>query len=176
MVEIGPEPPRRDGGLQIRVRGADQPHVGGLGARAAQSPDRALLDGGEELGLQRLGELANLVEEEHTAVRGLKEAGLGVARVGEGAALEAEQLGLQEGLGNRGAVDVDERRLAPRAGSMKRPGDQALAATRLALEENRRQPLTGALPGEEPAQRLPHLVHRRALAEQLRKLIHDRAP
>ena len=50
----------------------------------------ALLDGGEELGLHGVGEQGDLVEEEDAAVGGLKEAGLGAAGIGEGAALEAE--------------------------------------------------------------------------------------
>ena len=43
------------------------------------------------------------------AVGGLEEPRLGLARVRERAALEAEQLRLEQGLGDRGAVDVDER-------------------------------------------------------------------
>jgi len=72
------------------MRRSELPGIGGLGAGTAQTADGALLDGGEELGLHGVGEQGDLVEEEDAAVGGLKEAGLGAAGIGEGAALEAE--------------------------------------------------------------------------------------
>ena len=49
-------------------------------------------------------------------MRELKEPGLGLARIREGPALVAEQLRFEEGVGNRRAVDVDERAASPRGG------------------------------------------------------------
>ena len=69
-------------------------------------------------------------------MRGLEEAGLGATGVGEGAALVAEELGFDEVLGHRGAVEVHEGRTGPRARSMEHAGDQPLAAACLALEEH----------------------------------------
>ena len=59
----------------------------------------------------------------------LEKAGLGLAGVGEGATLEAEELGLEQGFGDGGAVDADEGALATGAF----PVDQA-----------RNEPLPGA--------------------------------
>jgi hypothetical protein len=62
----------------------------GSGAGAAQAAHGAVFEDGEELGLQGGGQQADLVEEEGAALGGLEEAGLGVAGIGEGAALVAE--------------------------------------------------------------------------------------
>ena len=142
MVEIASESSLRDGGLEIRVRGADQPDVGRLGTCATQSAYRPLLDHRQELGLHGLGEQADLIEEEHAAVRGLKETGLGLTRIREGPAFEAEELGFEECLRNSGAVDVHEGRQAADAVTMKHVGGQPLAGAGFALEEDRRQALT----------------------------------
>ena len=91
----------------------------------------------EELGLQRRGEQADLVQEERPAVAAGR-GPLGLARVGEGALLVAEKLGLEQALGDRRAVDVDERlgRARP-ARRMQRPREQALARAGLAEDEQR---------------------------------------
>ena len=96
-----------------------------------------------------------------------KRPGLGLARVGEGAPLEAEQLGLEQGLGDRGAVDLDERPRRPRAGPVKGAGQQPLARPRLALDQQRRQPAPLGPVREQPPDRLPDGLDRRALPEQL---------
>jgi hypothetical protein len=173
MVEVLAEAPGADRRLEIRVGGADQPDVGGLRAGAAQAADGAVLDGGEELGLGGLREERDLVEEEHAAVGGLEEATLGAAGIGEGALLEAEELGLEEGLRDGGAVDVDEGGAAAGAVAMEQAGDQALAGAGLALEEDRREALPGALPVEQPAQLVPDHLDGRALTEQFDQLVHD---
>jgi hypothetical protein len=56
VVEVVTKAPRSDGSLEVRVGGADEPDVGGLGVRAAEPADGALLDDGEELGLGGVGE------------------------------------------------------------------------------------------------------------------------
>jgi hypothetical protein len=81
--------------------------------------------------VQRVRELTDLVEEQRAVMRGLDQTPLGGARIGEGATLEAEQLGLQEGLGNRRTVDVDERTASARPRAVKQIGDQPLARARL---------------------------------------------
>ena len=54
-------------------------------------------------------QVADLVEEEGAAVGQLEAALLAAGRAGEGALLVAEQLGLEQGLGERRAVHRDER-------------------------------------------------------------------
>ena len=92
---------------------ATHAHVDLLAARRAERADLALLQHAQELGLQRRRQLADLVEEERAAV-GLDEHARRVgARVGEGAALVAEQLALEQRVGDGGAVE--RRRTAARA-------------------------------------------------------------
>src|SRR5204863_7286274 len=86
----------------------EDPRIGGLRAQAANAPHRLFLDRLQQLSLQAFGQEPDLVQKDRAAMRDLKEAGLALTRIGEGATLEAEHLGFHEGLGNRGAVDVDE--------------------------------------------------------------------
>jgi len=82
-------------------------------------------------------------------VRGLDEAGLGVAGVGEGPALVAEQLRFEQGLGDGGAVDVDEGAVAARPGLMDRVGQQPLAGAGLAQDQHGWQTTRAHLTGKE---------------------------
>jgi hypothetical protein len=67
----------------------------------------------QELGLDACRQEADLVEEKGPAVSRLEKAGLGLARVGERAPLEAEQFRLEQRLGNGGAVHLHERPRRP---------------------------------------------------------------
>src|SRR5207249_8539306 len=89
--------------------------------------------------LERVGEQRDLVEEDGAAVGGLEQPGLGLSGVGECPALEPEELGLEQALGNGRTVDVDERPPTPRTRAMDDAGDEVLARPRLALEQDRRQ-------------------------------------
>ena len=57
-------------------------------------------------------------------------------RAGEGAALVAEELALEERVRDRGAVDRDERMVAARGEHVDRPREELLARPALALEED----------------------------------------
>ena len=76
---------------------------------AADPLELALLQHAQQLGLERRRDLADLVEEQRAAVGQLEAALAGVDGAGEGALLVAEQLGLQQRLRQRRAVDLDER-------------------------------------------------------------------
>ena len=66
--------------------------------RAADALERLLLEEAQQLGLQRRHHLADLVEEHRAAVGRLEQAALLLPRVGEGAALVAEELALEQRL------------------------------------------------------------------------------
>ena len=85
-------------------------------------------------------------------------------RAGERAALVAEQLGLEQVLRDRRGVDRDERPGRARAVPVQRARDELLAGARLAGDEHRRVRL------RQPADRAEHLLHRRRLAQHLRRL------
>src|SRR6185295_12438880 len=93
--------------------GADDPAVEGFLGGAAEAAHRFLLERGEDLRLHVRGQEPDLVEEEHAARGGLEEPDLGAAGVGERAPLVAEQLALEQRLGDRRAVEVDERPPGP---------------------------------------------------------------
>ena len=114
MIEILAEPARARRGLEVEVGRGDDPDVHRLALGRAQAPDRALLQHREQLGLEPIGQEADLVQEQRAPVGGLEQPSLRLAGVREGAPLEPEHLRLEQGLGNRRAVDVDEgsRRLA----------------------------------------------------------------
>ena len=109
VIEILAEPARPHGLRQVLVARRDDPDRDRLASRATEAPDRAVLDRGEELGLERFREQPDLVQEERALVSRLEEPGLGLTGVREGAALEAEELGLEERFGDRRAVHGHER-------------------------------------------------------------------
>ena len=79
--------------------------------RAADALEALLFERAQDLRLQRERQVANLVEEQRAAVRDLELAQLARGGAGERPLLVAEQLGLEQVLRNRRAVDGDERRV-----------------------------------------------------------------
>ena len=74
-----------------------------------------MLEHAQQLRLGGRPHLADLVEEERALVRQLELAELLRVRVGERAALVAEELALEQRLGDGGAVERDERLARARA-------------------------------------------------------------
>src|SRR5205814_822616 len=79
------------------------------GARRAEPADLAVDEDAQELHLELERQLADLVEEQRAAVGGLEQADAVGRGIREGAFRVAEQLALEEVLGDRAAVDGDER-------------------------------------------------------------------
>ena len=103
-----------------------------IGCVAADAARSALLEHAQQLRLHRRRQLADLVEEERAAVRRLEAADAPLARAGEGAALVAEELALEQRLRDRGAVHDDEGLVAARAELVDRARDELLAGAALA--------------------------------------------
>jgi hypothetical protein len=92
----------------------------------------------------------DFIEEDRAAMRDVQQARLCLPGVRERTAFEAEQLGLEQCLGDRRAVDFDEGRRRTRTVCMNERGDQPFASSRLAFDENRQgavDPLPGARAG-----------------------------
>ena len=81
----------------------------------AEAAEDALLQHAQQLHLRRRHHLGDLVEEQRAPVRQLEHAGAPIGGAGERPLLVAEDFALEQRLGNRGAVDRDERE-ASRAG------------------------------------------------------------
>ena len=79
---------------------AIDPHVDLERRRAADPLELALLEDAQQLRLDRERQLADLVEEQRAAVGPLEAARPLAVGAGEGAALVAEQLGLEQRLGD----------------------------------------------------------------------------
>src|SRR5262249_24574068 len=124
------------GRVEVLVRRRDYPDVHRLRPRAAEPAHLALLECRRELALGLWRQQDDHAEEERAVGGQLEEARLGPPGVRERSALVAEQLRLDQVLGDGRAVDVDERRLRPRTESMDEPRDQALTASRFALDQD----------------------------------------
>ena len=96
-----------------------------------------LLERAENLGLERERQIADLVEEERAAMGELEAAGLALCGAGERPLLVSEQLALEQRLRNRRAIDGDERSVIARAERVQRSGEQLLACSALAFEQDR---------------------------------------
>ena len=105
---------------------------------AADRPHLLLLEHAQELHLQAHRHVADLVQQQRAAVRGLEQAFVGAMRARERALLVTEQLGLEQILGHRAAVDRDERALLARARAMDRARHELLAGARFARDQHAR--------------------------------------
>jgi hypothetical protein len=83
VEEVGAEPPGRHGVLEPDVGGRDHPEVHLDLDRAADAPELAALDRAQQLGLAAEVHLADLVQEERAAVRGLHHPRLRAVGAGE---------------------------------------------------------------------------------------------
>src|SRR3989475_895322 len=135
-VEILAERAIPDRDLRAAVGRGDQSKVDGHGLRSAEPAYDALLQHAQELGLEVLRHLDDLVEEQRAVVGFLEQAHLVGGGAGEGALRVAEQLRLDQVLGQRRAVDLDPRPFAPVAPLVQRVGDQLLARPALAHDED----------------------------------------
>ena len=93
---------------QIAVGRGNDPDVGLQQPRPAEPLKLPLLQDAQELRLRRRAHLADFVEKQHAAGGELDLSRLGLLRAGERAPLVAEQLGLEQLLRQRGAVQRDE--------------------------------------------------------------------
>ena len=123
---------------RFAVGGADDAHVDAIG-RAVVGADRLDLAGLEEAEQQRLHaqrHLADFVEEHRAAVGRLEQAGLVAIGVGEAALDVAEELRLEQRVGQAGAVERDERLRAARAALVNQLRGDFLADAAFAGDEH----------------------------------------
>src|SRR5207247_1055478 len=122
--------------FEIAVGGGDDADVDMDALLATDAHELALLDHAQQLRLERGGELADLIEEDRALIRELELAELTGVRVRERAALVSEELALEEVLGNRGAVERDQRPLGARALVVNRLGDELFPGAAIAGDED----------------------------------------
>jgi len=134
VEEILPETPIRDLLDQAAVGGGEEADIDTDRRGGADPGDLAFLERAEETDLGRLGQLADLIEEQGDGIGRLEDALARVGRAGEGAHLMAEQLRFDRLGGNRAAVDGDHGAVMARAGLVDRPRQQLLTGAGLALD------------------------------------------
>ena len=121
---------------QRAIGGGDDAGIDAAREVLADAAHLAVLDDAQQLRLPARRQLADFVEEQRAAVGFLEQPGAFGERAGEGAARVAEELGLEELVGQRGAVDRAEPAMTPRPMLMQRPRDQLLAAAALAFDQD----------------------------------------
>ena len=137
MVEVAPEGARGDRAGEIAVGRRDDAHVDGDLALAAEPGDAVVLECPQQLDLGGQRHLADLVEEQGAAARLLEPPRVAGRRTRECAPLVAEQLGLDQRVRHRRAVERHERPVAPGRNLVEGTGEQLLAASRRPLEQHR---------------------------------------
>ena len=165
VEQILAEAPGGDLALEIFVGRRDDAHVDADGLLAADALELLLLQHAQQLELQRRRHVADLVEEQRPLVGQLEAAELALDRARERALLVAEQLRLEQRLGQRAAVDLDERPARAARARVDRARHQLLAGARLAVDIDRR------VGGRDLFDGLEHRAHRRRLADDLGEAI-----
>jgi hypothetical protein len=118
VVEILAQLARAHRVPRVLVGRGDDADVHRLFLASAEPAEAPLLEHAQQLDLRGRLHLGDLVEEQRAAVRELEDARAAIVRAGERPLLVAEDLALEQRLGNRGAVDRDERE-TPTAGSTR---------------------------------------------------------
>src|SRR5262249_48056772 len=122
---------------EVAVGGGDDPHVDPHRAGRTDRADLTLLQGAQEVYLDRRAGLRDLVEEERAAVGGLEKPLLVRDRTGEGALAMPEVLGGECRPARRSAVARYEGPAAASAFAVDRLREHLLAGARRPLEEHR---------------------------------------
>src|SRR3954462_13089715 len=108
VVEVLPEVAARDAVGEIAVGGGHDAYVDAPALVLADAANLALLQRPQQLDLHTRGDLADFVEQQRAAVRRLEQPGTVDGRARERAARVAEELALEQCLGDSAAVDGDE--------------------------------------------------------------------
>ena len=136
VEEVFAEAPLGHHAEQVAVRRRDQPDVDLARRVAAHADDLPALDGRQQLRLQVRREVADLVQEERSAVRDLELPGAVGPRVGEGPLDVAEELALEECFGYGAHVDRDHQLAAAARAVVNLAGEHLLARAVLARDED----------------------------------------
>ena len=126
---------RRHRLLEILIGRRQHPDVHLDGGTTTDAGKLTVLENVQELPLEGGVQVADLIEEDRAAIRGLELADLELMGACEGSALVAEELALEQLAGHRGAVDLDEGAALADGRVVDRARGHVLAGARLAADE-----------------------------------------
>ncbi|MFO0618391.1 MAG: hypothetical protein U0414_37705 [Polyangiaceae bacterium] len=163
VVQIESKCPCVDLAPQISVGRCDDAEIDFDLTAASDTTEPPALKRAEQIGLELGGQLADLIEEQGTAMGELKGAALGSVRTGKRSLFVAEELARDERGSERAAIDGDEWRVGPSARVVDGARDELLPRTRLPAHEYRNRPRS-ELPNI--AHEAPHGARRTAQVAQ----------
>ena len=165
VVQILPELPLFDCGLELPVGGRDDPGIHFDGFLSPHPFEGLVLQHAQQLDLYVLADLTDLVQEDRAHVGQLEASPLAGHRSGERPPFVAEQLAFQKGFGEGGAVHLDQRLVLARGIVVEGVGDHLLADPALPGYQDR-SPAGGDLLHD-----FEDLLHRLALADDVGELV-----
>jgi hypothetical protein len=166
VEQVGAEAALLHQARQMLVGGRDDAHVNAHRTRRADPRHLAIFDRAQQPVLGRAGQRGELVQEQGAAVGFLEPALARLRGAGESARFVAEQLRLDQRLGQGRAVEGDERAV-PASGKMVQAlGDQLLAGTPLADHQHR------PVERRRAARALHRIEEGGGLAHELRRPLH----
>ena len=165
VEQILPERAATDRRLEILVGGRDHPDVDFQWLGAAKPLEFPLLEDPQQLHLGAEVDVADLVEQQRSAVGQLEAALLALLGAGERALFVAEELRLDQRFGQRSATDLDERLPRPQRVVVDGLRDELLAGARLAADED------GRVGARHLHDLLADLPHRAARSEDVREVV-----
>ena len=135
VVEIAPEFPLRDRLTKVAVGRGNQPDIDGDRFGATNPCHLPLFHDPQQPHLARKGHFADFIEKDGASLSLFEGALVLCLGVGESAFLVAEELVLQQVLGDGGTVDCPEGLIATWAVLMERSGDDIFASAALTRDQ-----------------------------------------
>src|ERR1700687_1764148 len=126
----------RDFLFEMLVRCGDDAHVDAQGSVGAYALEALFLEYPQNFRLRAEAHVSDFIEEERPAVGLLKFTDLVFRRAGKAALNMPEELGLDQFLRNRRAIDFPERTLAAKARSVQRARNELLARAALTVDQH----------------------------------------
>src|SRR5262249_5985808 len=137
VIKVLPESAGSRQSAQILRCCTNEPKVYWNGLIAAEPLDRLLLNRPQQFGLQRKRKFGDLIEEECAAIRLLEAPDSLRNGICECPSFMTEQFGLQQVVGNSGAIYLDKRPLLTPAELVNRIGHQFFSCARLSRDQYR---------------------------------------
>src|SRR6266481_2815155 len=163
VEEIFPEPACRYFLLQIAITRGDDPRVGHACPIVANTLVSFLLQDPKQLALHLQSNFPDFIQENCAPLRGFKASCPVFDRASEGAFDMPEEFAFEKLLGNRSAIDPDQRLVFALAAAVDFARDQFLACASFAQDEH------GGFGGRDEIDLADNLAQGSALADQLAK-------